>query len=80
MTPGFASLIKDSSWNESKTELRFTADITKEDTSVLVCMKEGYEYCFTANGMPVEIKKMTSGAYAVKLPKGDSVEVKIYKV
>lgn len=71
VTPGFSTLIKKVLRNEDNTACEISCTVSKENTSILVCMKAGKAYSFTVNGKKTEAVRITDGAYSVCLPKGN---------
>lgn len=67
---GFGTVIKNTKWNKEKTSVTFEAVSDSKDAYAVVCMKEGYDYTFEINGKPSVSKKVTNGAYAIKIGSG----------
>lgn len=67
VTAGFGNAIASKEWNNDKTKLRVISVSNSKTTAMIVCMNEKCKYKFTCNGKNVRAKKLTGGAYAIKL-------------
>ena len=72
LTVGFETMVADKSWNAEKTSLTFRASCGGKAPTALICLKAGENYTFTVNGQPVSAKKVTDGAYALALVRGEN--------
>ncbi|MBE7047507.1 MAG: hypothetical protein E7396_08885 [Ruminococcaceae bacterium] len=75
---GFGTVIKNIKWNKEKTGVSFEAVSDSKNAYMVICMKEGYDYKFEINGKPSKVKKITNGAYVIKIGGGKrNIVVKI---
>lgn len=77
ITPGWASMIRNTVWNQDKTNVAITAAAQKQGTFMLICMNGERNYTFNVNGRQITPVKLTDGAYSIVLDKGDN-EILIY--
>ena len=70
VTLGLRSTVIEEEWNEEKTALRLVYKSDSESPIALICLKEGAEYTFTADGKELEYRQVTRGSYEVKIPSG----------
>ena len=73
ITTGWASMIRDAKWNGDMTEATVSAVVSKDKTSLLICMNGEKDYTFTLNGRQVVPVKLTSGAYSIMLDEGEDL-------
>lgn len=73
VTTGWASMIRDAKWNGDMTEATVSAVVSKDKTSLLICMNGEKDYTFTLNGRQVAPVKLTSGAYSIMLDEGEDL-------
>ena len=70
---GFLCGVVKKEFKNGNTELSLELATDYAGGYAIVCMKEGKRYSFTLNGKPIKAKKLTRGAYAVKIEAGKSV-------
>ena len=57
-------------WNKEKTTVSFEASSDSKKAYIIVCMSEGNNYTFSVDGKEPKVKKITAGAYAIKIGNG----------
>ena len=67
ITCGFGTAIVSKVWNEDKTSLELVAVSNSAASAIIVCMSDKCKYKFISNGKVIRVKKITNGAYAIKL-------------
>lgn len=70
ITGGFQTLFDNIKWNDNKSGVEFDILNTLENSKVIICLDENYEYEFIVNGLCVNARKITSGAYEIDAKKG----------
>lgn len=70
VTLGFQSDVISEKWNEEKSELILECVSRGKAPLALICMREGKKYRFLSDGKELDSKKVTAGAYEVRIPYG----------
>lgn len=67
VTGGFSVAVRRSEWNakKSRADIALVADC--DTAEVVICLSDRYEYAFELNGRAVKAKRVSQGAYAIKL-------------
>lgn len=74
VTAGFFTSVKSKRFSCGNSALELTVDTSTDTQAVIVCMNSEFDYKFTVAGEPACIRKITDGAYFIKLNKcGESV-------
>ncbi len=69
VTTGFDTVVFKKSVNKSATSLKVDAVSNCDGAVMVVCLSDECKYKFTVNGKAVRAKRLTDGAYAVRLGK-----------
>ena len=67
---GFGTVMNNVKWDKKKTSVSFEVSSDSKNAYVILCMKEGNDYTFFVDGKEQKAKKITSGAYAIKIGYG----------
>ncbi len=73
VTLGFSANVISERWNEDKTSLILKCVSGGKAPIALICLSDKRKYTFTANGIELNAKQITRGAYEVEIPKGEFV-------
>ena len=69
VTVGFDTALLDKSLNEDATAIKVDAVSNCDSSVMVVCLSDKCKYKFTVNGKSVRTKRLSGGAYAVRLGK-----------
>lgn len=72
---GFGTVIKNAKWNKDKTNVSFAATSDSQKAYAIICMNGDYDYKFQIDGRSSKAKKITRGAYALKIGSGTKTVV-----
>lgn len=67
ITCGFGTVILSKKWNKDKTALELVAISNSAKSAIVICLSDKCKYKFTYNNKTVRAKKLTDGAYAIKI-------------
>lgn len=71
LTVGFKTSVTAVEWDFDKTKLTANLHVSGNKPIAIVCMNENYEYEWLVNGEKIIPKRITNGAYEIKLKEGD---------
>jgi hypothetical protein len=69
VTTGFDTVVLKKELNELKTSIIVDAVSNSDGSVMVVCLSDECKYKFTLNGKSVRAKRITDGAYAIRLGK-----------
>lgn len=67
VTAGFQTAVESADWNGDKTALKLTTVSNSAGGAIIICMSEKCDYKFTINGKTVKSKKISKGAYSLRI-------------
>ena len=80
VTTGFDTAVLKKSLNKHATAIKVDAVSNSDGSVIVICLSDACKYKFTVNGKTVRAKRLTDGAYAVKLGKKGEARIEASEV
>ena len=74
---GFECFMRSTSYDADADTLCAELTLGGEAPSLIVCMKEGSDHVFTANGEKISAEKLFDGTYLIKLNKTGEISLSV---